>query len=82
MRDDTVGFAVDERYGLARRADRRVVVHCAREQVTLTAAAQRRTSLPRRRQAERGHLFAVAHEQRVPDEDRVVPGLALDGLEP
>src|ERR1051326_7864414 len=29
-------------------------------------------------QLERGHLFAVAHEQRVADEHRMVPGLAFN----
>src|SRR5262245_57387783 len=34
-----------------------------------------------RRQAERRHLFAVADEQRVADDNGMVPRLAFDGVE-
>ena len=34
------------------------------------------------RQPERSHLFAVANEQHVADEDGMVPRLAVDRLEP
>ena len=38
-------------------------------------------SLARRGQPERGHLLAVANQQDVSDQHRVVPGLALDRRE-
>src|ERR1700676_1169801 len=47
-------------------------------------AATPRTPRPSaafRRQPERGHLLAVAYQQCVPDQHRMVPGLALDGRE-
>src|SRR5438132_14160166 len=39
-------------------------------------------SVTREGQPERGHLFAVANQQDVADQHRVVPGLALDCRKP
>jgi lysophospholipase L1-like esterase len=38
-------------------------------------------SAARQRQAERGHLLAVAEQQHIPDQRRLVPGPALDCLD-
>ena len=44
--------------------------------------ARRLPSTARESQPECNHLIAVAHEQAVADQHRVVPGLALDRREP
>src|ERR1700690_3716644 len=40
------------------------------------------TSPPRKRQPKRSHLLAIANQQHIAGQHRVIPGLAIEGREP